>query len=111
MTKRIQEFLSLIRGNEESEEPDYIDTAYPIIEEIFTQGNCRNLARMLQMIEPEGRPIGIKNKDVIHVVFLLNGRMWDITGDVTDKYKDEIIRPETIVDLSWYSWEVRGPVG
>ena len=111
MTKRIEQFLTLLRGNSEAIEPDQSDTAYPIIEEIFTQGNCRNLARMLQLIEPEGKPVGIKTNDVIHVVFLLKGRMWDITGDVTDKYGKEKLHPETIVELSWYSWVDRGPVG
>ena len=108
MPPRIHQFLLLLRGNETFACNE--DSACPIVREIFTSGNCRNLAHMLMMVEPGGKPICLTLEDgAVHVVYQLNGRWYDVDGDVTEKYSDAVIGSERDVDLNVYSWEDRGP--
>lgn len=111
---RVMTFLSALRGDLEVP-PDYsitlAETSQEIIHEIFQGGNCGNLAVMLSLAF-NGEPVEIGD----HFVGRVNGRLYDINGDVTDKYASAA---QTVRTVQWvirhsmmysnYSFEHRGP--
>lgn len=100
----ILKFITLLRGDGIIPEERPEENASFIIEEVFLNGNCRNLAEMLKMIAPTG----IIRYTKYHAVFEFKGRLYDIRGDVTGKYTpSEFTHSE--LDLSVYGWEDRGP--
>lgn len=113
MSLKINRFLSLLRGDlgMEGDEEVVNLTAVPIMTEVFTQGNCRNLAEMLRMLMGEGEVVMVRTVGVIHAVYSYRGRLYDITGDVTDQYSLFVGGRLSSLDYSNYSWEDRGPAG
>lgn len=83
-----------------------------IIEEIFTSGACGRFSRILKHVFPEGEIL--INYTSTHTVFSIDNHMYDITGDVTKKYKDEkftIADESDLEDLEDnYSFYDRGPI-
>ena len=76
-------FINLIRGTLPYEGAEYAESAVGITTEIFTQGNCGNFAQALK-IAFGGEVVFSDN----HLLCLINGRLYDITGDVTEDYPD-----------------------
>lgn len=113
--QRVLTFLSLMTGPTPSqcEETglDREDSFHPMITEIFTSGCCGNLAMMLHL--SFGGEI-YKCTDICHIVTTIDGRFYDITGDVTDKYNHVVpITVEELYDndfINNYSMELRGPM-
>ena len=114
---RVLKFLTALRGEEVSNVPglEVDDTSHGIICEIFTQGNCGNLATMLS-IAFDGKIVALK--DVSHVVCKIDGRLYDIHGDVTDKYTNNTTGQIKDIDhmmengdmYNYYSFGLRGPI-
>lgn len=112
--KNVEAFLEALRGADASQEEglDPDDTARNIITEIFTTGNCGNLAVML-VTAFGGRIFNVG----LHYVAEIAGRLYDITGDVTEKYGgpqhsvpvDEVMNPHTGM-YNNYSFALRGPM-
>lgn len=61
-------------------------TSSKIIEEIFIRGCCGRFAVILKTVFGKGDILLLK--DECHVLYRLNNRLYDITGEVTKKYKD-----------------------
>lgn len=109
----IIQFISLIRGPEI--QPDGIleadDTSAGIITEVFTNGNCGAFAQALQLAF--GGTI-IYVEEAHHMVCEIDNRLYDITGDVTDKYKNLycIVPSQTKLEDNThnYSFAERGPL-
>jgi hypothetical protein len=107
-------FLDALRGEDVTIYGlDPNDCARPIITEVFTRGNCGNLAIMLS-VAFGARPVLLA--DVCHVVSDIDGRLFDINGDVTDKYHTSAKRHLSLSDLmkedvvNNYSFLERGPI-
>lgn len=107
-------FLDALRGEDVTAYGlDPNDCAKPIITEVFTQGNCGNLAIMLS-VAFGARPVLLD--DAVHVVSDIDGRLFDINGDVTDRYKTYSREYISLSDLmnkdmvNNYSFLERGPI-
>lgn len=115
---RVMMFLAALRGDLEALPECSItaaETSQEIIHEIFNRGNCGNLAVMMSLAFA-GDPIEIKGHS--HIVCRVNGRLYDITGDVTAKhaFDDKIIRTvQWVIHRSQmysnYSFEDRDAAG
>lgn len=84
------------------------DSYQPVFVDIFTRGACGNFADALALAFDGQAMI---TPDKAHVVTKIDGRLYDITGDVTTKYPNvtAIIRsPADLTDN--YSWHERGPI-
>lgn len=104
-------FIRLIRGQEIPQ--DLLDqglveddSSAPIIQEVFTKGNCGNFAEALrvafggEVMEVEGAR---------HVVCKIGDRLYDITGDVTTQYPH--YQPAAASEyMDNYSFAERGPI-
>lgn len=85
-------------------------SSYEITKEIFTYGNCGNVFKILQSVFPEAKPCLMDN----HIITLIEGRFYDIEGEV----KLNIENPcYTILDemelddyVNNYSFYTRGPI-
>lgn len=116
MAHKVEEFLDALRGDKI--EPGLVlnedDSSYTIITEIYTSGNCGNLAVMLSLAF-NGTPYVLDHLN--HIVTEIEGRLYDITGDVTLQYKTEQKTKTTwlaiqrgVYDMfNSYSFVVRGP--
>lgn len=108
--ERVLRFIELIRGVPPTEDMDENDTASLIVTEIFTQGNCGNFALALQTAFG-GTLYHTTPSD--HVLCKIDGRLYDITGDVTGRYDcfevdEQYIQRQCLVDN--YSFDFRGPI-
>tara|TARA_R110002020_G_scaffold169689_1_gene359020 strand:+ start:681 stop:980 length:300 start_codon:yes stop_codon:yes gene_type:complete len=63
-----------------------VNAAVPNAKKVFTEGNCGNFARMLLFAFPQGN-IKFYLRD--HFVFEYYSLLYDITGEVTNKYPQE----------------------
>ena len=62
---------------------------------IFKQGCCGNIAQLINLIFPDSEIVYCKEKG--HLFAKFHGRYFDITGDITDEYKDrKIIKPDEV---------------
>ena len=110
--ERIEQFIALLRGTQATFHGcDVNDTSFHIMIEIFSKGNCGNFASALQVAF--GGELALVDSGA-HVVFRYEGRLYDIHGDVTDKYPhyyptdvDHLIRTDYIDN---YSFAERGPI-
>jgi len=139
MKNKILEFINAIKGPSteeaygeyyndidfECEEERIYGTASAIIEEIFSRGNCGRFAYILKLHFPEAKIIELYESEksfkeclFIHNVVEINGRLYDIFGDVTDVYKDYYKHEITLAKLlengnqsmDNYSFYSRGPI-
>lgn len=83
-------------------------------------GNCGNLA-VMSSLAFSGKPVEVYRQvgdhmSPVHFVCEIDGRLYDITGDVTDKYKADrlehrplnyVIRESSMYDN--YAFDIRGP--
>jgi hypothetical protein len=110
---KIIKFIDLIRGPyvEADDTLTEQDTSAGIITEVFTRGNCGNFAQALQLAFG-GKVLYVE--ETYHLVCEIEGRLYDITGDVTDKYWHMyVITPSTTQledNTNNYSFEARGPL-
>lgn len=107
----ILKFIELIRGTTVDHIPglDPNDTSYFIVGEIFTQGNCGNFAQALQLaFGGEVVYIGLYH----HYCLLLDGKLYDINGDVSAMYLSwSTPNPTHLEDCTGnYSFAERGPI-
>jgi hypothetical protein len=112
---KVKLFLDTLRGQPVI--PDDLfnvnDSSYTIMVEIFNKGNCGNLAILLH-ISFGGQPYFIK--ECCHVVTLIGGRLYDISGDCTTTYTNVNMRPITLKEIQDeclqdnYSFHERGPI-
>lgn len=102
--------LKLFQNKEEIE----WESPRRIIEEIFTSGNCGRFSMILRFVFPEGESYIIKNDEYYHIVTKIGERFYDITGDVTEKFKDHdkkiASKEEVEENMSNYSFRKRGPI-
>lgn len=118
---KILKVIETIRGPIVSKKDEQMgidpqDTSYHIMVEVFTKGNCGNLA--IALTTAFGGEMWLVNtlegKDAFHVVAEVDGRLYDIHGDVTDKYKKNIKVDEKYVRhfmfADNYSFAERGAV-
>lgn len=117
-SERLDRLLSHLRGTpakivDPSLSVD--DSAFPIITEVFLNGNCGNLVLAMKYAFPEA--VLLYSRSQCHAVIRLDNRLFDIRGDVTSLFKNvkdfeiytsEDIRNECIVNN--YSFELRGPM-
>jgi hypothetical protein len=113
MKTQIQHFLALLRGapvnNVQGLSPD--DTSYHIITEIFSTGNCGNLAIiMANMFNGEL----CCTQDHAFTEIIINGipTYWDITGEIFPP-SFTYVTSEQLDQLGFidnYSFEERGPL-
>lgn len=112
MSNRVLKFIELIRGAPaafEGCDPD--DTSANIVNEIFTQGNCGNFALALQTAF--GGQL-LMDRTCPHIACEIDGRIYDIRGDVTHLHNcmtpttEEEVRNRDFVDN--YSFAERGPI-
>lgn len=100
-------FISLIRGNMPWPDAAEGDSSIGIITEVFTQGNCGNFAQALKIAF--GGEVVFSDT---HLLCRLDGRMYDITGDVTRNHPNW--RPATMMELedmtNNYSFSDRGSI-
>ncbi len=110
--ERILKFIALIRGEPatfDGCDPD--DTSANIVTEIFTMGNCGNFALALQAAF--GGQL-LNDRKCPHIACEINGRIYDIRGDVTHLHDfmtpvtEEAVRNGDYVDN--YSFATRGPI-
>ena len=113
--QRILAIIALISSNKLVDDGtlNEHDSAYTIVTEVFTKGNCANFALMLHLAIGDG----IIGETRDHCVYGLDDRWYDITGDVTSVFKDHpgMIRYEYAeavekLDLNRYSFDARGPL-
>lgn len=113
MRTKINNFLTLLRGSkiEEGGVLSSDDTSYNIVCEIFTNGNCGNLA--ILMADLFGGKI-CANDIHAFVEIIIDGELtyWDIMGEIFPKefsyYSKEELIDNMFVDN--YSFELRGTV-
>ena len=112
MSNQILKFIELIRGTPATFngcDPD--DTSANIITEIYTRGNCGNFALALQAAF--GGQL-LMDRMCPHVACGIDGRIYDIRGDVTHLYpylepvSEADVRNGDYVDN--YSFAERGPI-
>lgn len=100
-------FINLIRGNLPFKDAAEGDSSIGIVTEVFTQGNCGNFAQALKIAF--GGEVVISDN---HMLCRINGRMYDITGDVTRNHPN--CRPATMIELedmtNNYSFMDRGSI-
>lgn len=109
---KVVEFIEMLRGPKVDHIPglDHNDTSYYIMGEIFTRGNCGAFALALQMVF-SGDVVFIPSEG--HYVLLLDGKLYDIDGDVTTKYLHyrNPPSPSHLEDCTHnYSFIERGPI-
>lgn len=101
----ILSFINLIRGNMPFEGAELGETSIEIVTEVFTQGNCGNFAQALQ-IAFGGQVVFAEH----HLLCLIEGRLYDINGDVTHKFPTyRYARISELEDMTNnYSFDNRG---
>ena len=85
-----------------------IKNSHPFMEDIFTLGGCWRFHLILKEIWPQAIPYCNHDRD--HVITEINGRLYDINGDVThEHHRDDLhALPDTdVVDVE--SFEHWGP--
>lgn len=108
---KILAFIELIKGAPALTGVHFTedDTSRGIITEIYTQGNCGNFAQALALAF-DGEVLVVDG--FIHAVCRINGRLYDISGDVTDKFPNvsepSLSRLEDLTNN--YSFAERGPM-
>lgn len=111
MRTKLNNFLTLLRGNqvEEGSILSSNDSSYNIICEIFTEGNCGNLA--IIMSDLFGGKI-CANDIHAFVEITIDGvpTYWDITGEIFPKWFNYYSKEELIDNMfvDNYSFELRG---
>jgi hypothetical protein len=70
------------------------------IEAIFTQGGCYQFHLFLKTLYPNAKPMLSEDKE--HVVSLIDGRYYDITGEVNEFY--EPMTPAEIKEAETWSF-------
>lgn len=109
----IIQFIELIRGPEQMADGILTadDTSRGIITEVFTNGNCGNFAQALALAF-SGNVIYVE--EAHHMVCEIDNKLYDITGDVTDKYWHKycvVPSSSKLEDMTGnYSFAERGPL-
>jgi len=106
----VLEFISLLRSDTVIHEGEDISSC-EIITEIFTNGNCGNLALLLTKVF-SGTLHSIKDKD--HIIAKINGEYYDITGKLKDIDESSLeqVTEEWLYENDFvhnYSFPDRGP--
>ncbi len=110
---KILQFINLIRGPYQPADGILTeeDTSAGIMVEVFTNGNCGNFAQAL-VLAFGGSVVYVE--EARHIVAEIDGRLWDITGDVTEQYGhmyNTIPSPSKLEDMTGnYSFAERGPL-
>lgn len=108
---KVVQFIEMLRGPTVDHLPglDTNDTSYHIMGEIFTQGNCGGFALALQ-IAFGGEVVFVDG--FYHYVLLLDGKLYDINGDVTTKFNKWSTPVHSHLEdcTSNYSFADRGPI-
>lgn len=107
---RIEQFIALIRGPIHDDEFIKLDTSHYIMTEVFTSGNCGNFAMALRLAFGGELMAAVADH---HIVCRIEGRLYDITGDVTAKYPNAIPIEDDNVIVRYtdnYSFDMRGPI-
>lgn len=126
---RAELFIRALNGSKALERPSETrpvrkDTGFEIVAEVFTRGNCGNFAVAFNIAFPESVVWYAAKQDdkedlVTHVICELNGRYYDITGDVTGglwRPVERTVIEEVMHDDSThrvydnYSFKKRGPL-
>ena len=108
---KVLAFIELIKGSPAPTGHYFTedDTSRGIITEIYTQGNCGNFAKALALAF-DGDVLVVEG--FIHAICRINGRLYDISGDVTDKFPN--VREPMVGELddltNNYSFSDRGPM-
>jgi hypothetical protein len=94
---------------------DEDDSSHPIITEVYMNGNCGNLA--LAITAAFAHVKILYSREINHVVAQMDGRLFDIRGDVTELMKDVpdfiVVKPYKLVNMDVvnnYSFGCRGPM-
>ncbi len=103
-------FIETLKGHPNDYDGlDKNDTGRWIIEEIFTRGNCGNFALILNRVFGGSF---VMTEDNGHVMVEVDGRRYDITGDVTEVYTS--CKSATLAEVRLYqdnySFVERGPI-
>lgn len=108
---KVVQFINLLRGPtvDHLEGLERDDTSHHIMGEIFTQGNCGAFALALQLAFG-GEVVAVDDEG--HYVLLLDGKLYDINGDVTDKWPEWTTPTPVYLEdcISNYSFAERGPI-
>lgn len=117
---KVMLLITSLKGEEVGNGLEEDDTSFHIMEEIFSSGNCGNLAVVLCLAFNGAIPCLVRlpsEKHIHHVVTNIGGRLYDITGDVTNKYTvvdvttvAELISNKDHVFYGNYSFGTRGPM-
>ena len=125
---RAELFIRVLKGvpakqRDESRGDD--ESSHDIVTEIFSKGNCGNFAIMFHMLFPESElwyacDVMSPEQLVTHVICKLDGRWYDISGDISGERTLEAVEraiPEEL--MNWesrhnifdnYSFKARGPL-
>lgn len=77
---------------------ELVRSSVPNAVEVFTQGNCGSFARMLLYAFPEGEILKYLDD---HFVFHSGRHIYDITGNVDDKYDyNKLAKLESIGNIN-----------
>lgn len=108
----INRFLTLMRGTYcTGDHLDLVDSAHPIIAEVFTNGNCGNLALILADVFQGGVFV---DETTVHACMgvKIDGIItyWDISGEIHPSSPKQVNECE-LIDMGYvdnYSFDERG---
>lgn len=128
----ILQLIKLIRGSSAEEllgkfykDTDRNHCSSVIIKEIFTNGNCGQLVKILKHVYPETKAVIIEGLtdpetsqfySMFHIVADIDGKLYDIDGEFMNSdlrnYKYEYMSEEDFnkEQMEYYSFEKRGPM-
>ena len=110
---KVMRFIGLITGVDQYNSDDIPHTAKPIIQEVFTRGNCGNFAIILH--DFFGGEMYI-DEQAYHVITKIDGIFYDVNGVWTNDDPDYTPIPVTTKELEErdlinnYSFTFRGPI-
>ena len=99
---KVMAFINLMGASDPTAE---VATA-ALLKVVYTEGNCLNFAKALKMLFPSAELVSAE--DGLHVVCLIDGRYYDVTGEVFPKLLDAF--NESHFELHNYCHEIGGPV-
>jgi hypothetical protein len=108
--EKVMEFINLVKGHK-NHGTGY--DAHEIIERVYKNGNCYMFAKTLQFIFPQAEIYSVDCSWFSHVVAKIDGKLYDITGEVSDEYSYSPISKEEEEDArTWcYSTYLDGAYG
>lgn len=111
MRQRLNHILTLLRGSkvEDTTILSVNDTSHNIICEIFTEGNCGNLAIILAEVFG-GKLCANDVHAFVEIQIDSEPTYWDITGEIFPKWFNYYSKEELIDNMfvDNYSFELRG---